>query len=600
MGCVLETCPLFRKMPLRKGRGYIQLGLTIALMFLPLASAVAAMDIKLQDLGRELQTIRSGLGWNDCTCGAVLRPKHTEEVADIVLALYRDHQTSGQKYLVRATSQEFVSHNNLSCACAGIPADTRAVVIDMSGLDKILEFNDEQETVTVQAGITFEALERTLLEYDMSLPGVVVAPQLGAMTLGAAIVTSAHGSSLVGPATIAQFLHSALLVDGTGDIQVLDNPGQVLEGSLGMLGLVTEATMYVQKRKKMAVRQIQSEDFDLVADLRDIIDNSEALALDVTWNPTAGMYQARVWHETDAVSRGDARNVLFQQPADWLMELPERVFRDQLDLMDREGHMCEVIGELSHLPYFLHSAGNEPDESTPPDTAIGWLNQLASASCSGAADIAPVPDLCLLTSAKFTPHELAINSQDFSAWLADARAVLRHALGCPPFVLNFRFVGESDAPLALSSGRQVVAIEMSTLSSHRAERDGLHVKFTRIHDELLQMTMCKYGGRPAWAYASNRLLRGAPCAVRDLYSPSFEQFLELRSSYDPAELFLPPLFQDVIYRRAPVYYPGCAVRMDCFCTTDDHCGPDHECVPGNEFPQYRVCAPVTDKSKFEL
>ena len=61
-----------------------------------------------------------------------------------------------------------------------------------------------------------QALERTLLEYDMSLPGVVVAPMLGAMTVGAAIMTSAHGSSLVGPATVAQFLHSAILVDGTG------------------------------------------------------------------------------------------------------------------------------------------------------------------------------------------------------------------------------------------------------------------------------------------------------------------------------------------------------------------------------------------------
>ncbi|GLC51218.1 hypothetical protein PLESTB_000478500 [Pleodorina starrii] len=478
----------------------------------------------------------------------------------------------------------------------------------MSGMDKILEFNDEQETVTVQAGITFEALERTLLEYDMSLPGVVIAPQLGAMTLGAAIVTSAHGSSLVGPATVAQFLHSALLVDGTGDIQILDNPGQVLEGSLGMFGVVTEVTMYVQQKKKMAVRQIQSEDFDLVADLRDIIDNSEALALDVTWNPTAGMYQARVWHETDAASRGDSHNVQLQQPPDWLMELPERVYRDQLDLLDREGHMCEVIGELSHLPRFSHShpdpdgAGSEPqpDDGTPPDTAIGWLNQLATASCAGAAFAAPVPDLCLLTSAKLTPHELAINSQDFSSWLADARAVLRHALGCPPFVLNFRFVGESDSPLALSSGRQVVAIEMSTLSSHNGERAGLHVKFSRLHEELLQMTMCKYGGRPAWAFASNRLLRGAPCAVRDLYADSFERFLELRASYDPAGLFLPPLFRDVIDRRGPVYYPGCAAHLDCFCVTDHHCGPDHECVPGTEFPQYRVCAPLTDKSKFEL
>ncbi len=51
----------------------------------------------------------------------------------------------------------------------------------------------------------------------MSLPGVVVAPQLAGMTVGAAVVTSAHGSSLVGPATVAAFLSSALLVDGTGE-----------------------------------------------------------------------------------------------------------------------------------------------------------------------------------------------------------------------------------------------------------------------------------------------------------------------------------------------------------------------------------------------
>ncbi len=56
----------------------------------------------------------------------------------------------------------------------------------------------------------------------------------------------------------------------------------------------------------------------MVTDLRDIIDNSEALALDVTWSPTAGMYTARVWHETEEGSRGDARNVMLQQPSEWL------------------------------------------------------------------------------------------------------------------------------------------------------------------------------------------------------------------------------------------------------------------------------------------
>ena len=59
----------------------------------------------------------------------------------------------------------------------------------------------------------------------------------------------------------------------------------------------------------------------MVADLRDIIDNSEAVSLDVTWNPTAGMYQARVWHETDRHARGDARNVWMQPPTDWLSKV---------------------------------------------------------------------------------------------------------------------------------------------------------------------------------------------------------------------------------------------------------------------------------------
>mgnify|MGYP001807450149 CR=1 FL=1 len=113
-------------------------------------------DMRAGTIGQQLNTLRSGLGWHDCSCGTILRPKHTEEVADIVMALYRDQQVTGQKYLVRASSQGFMSHNNFSCACASVASDTRAVMLDMSAMNKVLEFNDDRETVTVQAGITFE------------------------------------------------------------------------------------------------------------------------------------------------------------------------------------------------------------------------------------------------------------------------------------------------------------------------------------------------------------------------------------------------------------------------------------------------------------
>lgn len=167
-------------------------------------------------------------------------------------------------------------------------------------------------------------------------------------------------------------------------------------------------------------------------------------------------------------------------------------------------------------------------------------------------------------------------------------------------MFNFRFVGESDAPLALSSGRQVVAIELSTLSTPHAKGGrGLPLKLVRLHEEVLQMTLCKYHGRPHWAFGTNRLFRG-PCPVRDMYGDAFDKFLEQRKTYDAAGMFTPPLFEDVAARRGPEYYPGCAANLDCFCTADEHCGAGHVCVPGYVFPEYKVCAPVKDNSKHEL
>lgn len=142
-----------------------------------------------------------------------------------------------------------------------------------------------------------QSLQSILMEYGLSLPGPV-SPHLAGMMVGSALVTSAHGSSLVGPATIGPFLATAVMVDGTGEVHVLSEPGDLLEGSVGMLGLVTEVTLFVQPARKVAVRQLQGEDFGMVSDMRDIIDNSAAISLDVMWSPTAGMYTARVWHGT--------------------------------------------------------------------------------------------------------------------------------------------------------------------------------------------------------------------------------------------------------------------------------------------------------------
>lgn len=65
-----------------------------------------------------------------------------------------------------------------------------------------------------------------------------------------------------------------------------------------------------------------------------------------------------------------------------------------------------------------------------------------------------------------------------------------------------------------------MSIEISTFSARRRDGHvghiGVPLKFTRLHEEIVQMTLCKYGGRPHWALATNRLFLSA-CPVRDMY-----------------------------------------------------------------------------------
>ena len=59
----------------------------------------------------------------------------------------------------------------------------------------------------------------------------------------------------------------------------------------------------------------------MVADLRAIIENSEAAGLEVSWSPSAGLYTARVWHETDANMPGTAHSTWLHASPDWLKKV---------------------------------------------------------------------------------------------------------------------------------------------------------------------------------------------------------------------------------------------------------------------------------------
>lgn len=128
---------------------------------------------------------------------------------------------------------------------------------------------------------------------------------------------------------------------------------------------------------------------------------------------------------------------------------------DQADSHDDKGLMCQLIGDMTGfhalapfktsvhaLPALRAADGREEEaedaaEVAPSDVelVVGWVNRMGSGRC-----VNPSGRDCLRRYAKVTPHTVSIASEDFAAWVEDARDVLGNSAACHNFLFHFRFV----------------------------------------------------------------------------------------------------------------------------------------------------------------
>eukprot|EP00955_Chlamydomonas_euryale_P059380 357374-Chlamydomonas_euryale.AAC.1 len=118
-------------------------------------------------------------------------------------------------------------------------------------------------------------------------------------------------------------------------------------------------------------------------------------------------------------------------------------------------------------------------------------------------------------------------------------------------------------------------------------------------DEVLQLSLCKFSARPHWALSTNRMLTSR-CPLRLAYGAGFDVLAARRARYDPSDMFLPPLFSRIEAASPPPRFPGCALSEECFCESDEHCGPGFACSEGRVFPEYRVCRMWGNENAVEL
>jgi glycolate oxidase FAD binding subunit len=191
-----------------------------------------------------------------------LAPPDPAAVAEAVRAAFQDGTAIypiGGGTCRSERSEESSTKPDETLRCAENDSRT-GMGLSTAALNRILDYPADDMTITVEAGVTIEALNRRLAEHHQWLPVDIGWPDRA--TVGGAIAVNAAGSRRYAYGTLRDYLLGFTAVDGTGTVfsggaRVVKsaagyNMGRLMAGSRGTLGIVTQATLMVRPRSEAA------------------------------------------------------------------------------------------------------------------------------------------------------------------------------------------------------------------------------------------------------------------------------------------------------------------------------------------------------------
>jgi glycolate oxidase FAD binding subunit len=128
------------------------------------------------------------------------------------------------------------------------------VGLRMDRMDRVLDHPADDLTITVEPGLTLAELNRHLAAKRQWLP--IDAPEADRATVGGIVATNACGPRRYAHGTIGDYLIGVRAIDGCGEVyagggRVVKNAAgynlpRLMVGSLGTLGVITQATFMVR------------------------------------------------------------------------------------------------------------------------------------------------------------------------------------------------------------------------------------------------------------------------------------------------------------------------------------------------------------------
>jgi hypothetical protein len=154
-----------------------------------------------------------------------------------------------------------------STDCNASPMGT---VAQLAGLDRIINIDSYNHTVTAQAGVRLCALAEALAEHGLELIGN---HEMTGRTLGGAIAAPCLGPSIgADPGSLASSVTRVKMITGAGHALTVDgekrNLLSAVRSSYGAFGVIAEATLNVQPQTNFTAshRKMRIDDFCKVVD----------------------------------------------------------------------------------------------------------------------------------------------------------------------------------------------------------------------------------------------------------------------------------------------------------------------------------------------
>jgi FAD/FMN-containing dehydrogenase len=247
-----------------------------------------------------------------CQGLAIVRPSSTEELSR-VMALCHQHR------------QKVVTIGGQTGMVKGGRAAADELFVSLERMNRIVELDSQSRTLTVEAGITMQAVQEAAAEAGFFYP--VDLGARGSATIGGNIATNAGGNRVIRfGMTRDQVLGlEVVLADGS----ILSNLGKLLKnntgydlkqlfvGSEGTLGIVTKAVLRLRPEVKQSnVALLAVPEFSLLPKILQRIDqelDGGLCAFEVMWRDFFDCIVAAYPDKTLPLPAGSAFYVLVEQ-----------------------------------------------------------------------------------------------------------------------------------------------------------------------------------------------------------------------------------------------------------------------------------------------